>query len=241
MIRIARGAVDSSIVPPSLLPPLSLSNKNLFVLSQLSTPLTPSDTTTTHTADRGQVTSSTANKMAPTMTVPITTKTRQRRAVLALCLMLLARGNCFNIGSGSQCSTAHAHASVGSSRSTRSRASSSSSSPLEPLHALLQEEGADGAEGGFPGLLRDVVIEKIEELGGGKVQKVRSAAGCFLLCLAPLRFSCSRRICIYVYTAVLFTWYEPCLRWRTDRATELYADNSSAYIRRYFVVRMYYF
>lgn len=134
----------------------------------------------TMTDDRGQVTAAgTANKMTTTMVgLPITTKTRQRRAVLALCFVLLARGNCFHIGGGSQCSPAHAHAPVGSSRSTRS-SRASSSSPLEPRHALLKEEGAEGAEGGVPGLLRDVVIEKIEELGGGKVQQVRSAAGCF--------------------------------------------------------------
>lgn len=104
----------------------------------------------------------------------MTTKTRRRRAVLAICLMLLARGDCFHIGS-SQCSQAHAHVPA-----SRSRASSSS--PLEPRHALVQE-GTEGAEDGVPGLLRDVVIEKIEELGGGKVQQVRSSSCWSCSCL----------------------------------------------------------
>ena len=37
-----------------------------------------------------------------------------------------------------------------------------------------RQEGADGLS--FP-VLRDVVIEKIEELGGGKVQQVRDVHG----------------------------------------------------------------
>lgn len=106
------------------------------------------------------------------MGVPITNKTRRRCAVLALCLVLLDRGDCFHISS-SQCSPAHVHAPL-ASRSTW-RASSGSRPRPEPRHALLQE-GAEGAEGGVPGLLRDVVIEKIEELGGGKVQQVKSTS-----------------------------------------------------------------
>lgn len=75
------------------------------------------------------------------------------RDILAIFLVLFVRGNCFH--SSSQ--IPHG--------SCFSRASSSSS--------LLSQsqEGADG--GSVPVLLRDVVIEKIEELGGGKVQQVR--------------------------------------------------------------------
>lgn len=73
------------------------------------------------------------------------------RDVLAIFLLLLVRGNCF-------------HSSQFPHRSCFSRASSRSS--------LFQtQEGAEG--GSVPVLLRDVVIEKIEELGGGKVQQVR--------------------------------------------------------------------
>lgn len=72
------------------------------------------------------------------------------RSLLVLFLVLLVRGNCFHSGQIA-------------SRSCFSRASSS-------LQCQTQE-GTDG--GSVPVLLRDVVIEKIEELGGGKVQQVR--------------------------------------------------------------------
>lgn len=75
------------------------------------------------------------------------------RDVLVIFLALLVRGNCF-----------HSSSQIPHRRACFSRASSTSS--------LCQtQEGADG--GSVPVLLRDVVIEKIEELDGGKVQQVR--------------------------------------------------------------------
>lgn len=95
------------------------------------------------------------------------------RDILALFLVLLVRGNCFH---SSPCPGDR------SCFSGRSRASSSS--------RLCQTQAGDG---GVPVLLRDVVIEKIEELGGGKVQKVRGckAAGA-LVCARKRTLSTPR-------------------------------------------------
>lgn len=82
------------------------------------------------------------------------------RYVLALFLILLVRGNCFHLCGWFP--RQHAPGSCfGSSRASSRRQSQTDSGTQE------------GTGGGVPGLLRDVVIEKIEELGGGKVQKVR--------------------------------------------------------------------
>lgn len=86
---------------------------------------------------------------------------RRRRSLLALFLALPTKGHCLL----SVCDTR----SFARGATTRGRASSNHEARL-----LLQSQRQESAEGGsVPGLLRDVVIEKIEELGGGKVQQVR--------------------------------------------------------------------
>ncbi|CAM9379327.1 unnamed protein product [Ectocarpus sp. 12 AP-2014] len=85
---------------------------------------------------------------------------KRRRVVLGICLVLLpTQGGCFHV-LPSRCrfeSQLRRHA-------TKSRS--------RQMHSQAQElDGGDS--GSVPGVLRDVVIEKIEELGGGKVQQVQ--------------------------------------------------------------------
>lgn len=94
---------------------------------------------------------------------------KRRRVVLGICLVLLpTQGGCFHV-LPSRCrfeSQLRRHA-------TKSRS--------RQLHSQAQElDGGDS--GSVPGVLRDVVIEKIEELGGGKVQQV-----CLCICVTYKR------------------------------------------------------
>lgn len=107
--------------------------------------------------------------MIPTPEFSGTSTSRRRRrrrgGLLALFLALPTEGHCLRgVFDTRSCARGV---------TTGGRASSNN----HEARLRLQSQRQESAEGGsVPGVLRDVVIEKIEELGGGKVQQVRATS-----------------------------------------------------------------